>query len=253
MKKSLALIIFLFSYQASAIPWIEDAFMKNQIVVRLGYEALFQPAHLGRILSSVHTILIDFERHWESVRLFVTDIGYHWGVGDSVANQDFADDLRFGAQWQFQEFEVLFGAVRFWTKLPNTRDETFLGTDETDFTIVLIESWKISQRAALHINFGLAIVGAPELMQSQNDFAVGGIRFDWQPAPWLSLQAMIHGISGFKKNDDKLSAKIIGGYHVDNFALLLELQAPFSTNYIDYADPLDHTAWGGRLSGQLTF
>ena len=60
------------------------------------------------------------------------------------------------------------------TKLPNASDETGLGTDETDFFVALA----LSKRMGMHelrLNLGLAILGDPTLLASQEDLLTYGL------------------------------------------------------------------------------
>jgi hypothetical protein len=246
---------FLFlTSQAWGIAWVADAIPKEKTLIRLGYEALYQKDFPQRQFSSIHTIQVDLEKQWESVRLFVTNIGFHFGLKEKPdTNTHFADDARFGAQFQFKEVGNLHGGIRFWTKLPNTDDATGLGTDETDFWFMVIQSYQLTDAWSFHINGGLAIIGAPNLHQAQNDWAVGGLRIDWLVTPQIPVQVILHGFSGFRENDDKLSIKIRSGYQWLPFSLFFELQTPLVSNLQDYADPLDHTATGGMILAELNF
>lgn len=54
------------------------------------------------------------------------------------------------------------------TKLPNTSDESGLGTDETDFFVSLLLSKWVGQWT-IHVNGGMAILGNPDFKSRQKD------------------------------------------------------------------------------------
>ena len=258
MRRRIILVgLLIMFFSQSGFAWVFDAYPDDDILIRGGYEFLAQPNHNARVFKSIHTLQLDIEKHWSFVRLFVHNIGYQFGnpvVQGLLNNGRFWDDLRFGAQLQFQEFAIVTGGIRFWTKLPNTENETGLGTDEMDFWIVLIQSFHFSDIIGLHLNFGFGIVGSPVAMQTQNDFWAGGIRLDFGFIPGFPIRLLVHGFTGFKTDDDKLALKLTVGHCILNwFKIFLDFEAPLTTNYIDYADPLDHTAWGGKIYAELRF
>jgi hypothetical protein len=231
--------------------YVYDAFKGDVLILHTNVESLFQPSHNNRKFSSITTVGLGAEKIWEYSRLFVYSAGYHFGTADKArlpADVGYWDDLRFGGQLQFQEWGLLFGAIRFWTKLPNTRDETLLGTDLTDFYFIGIQSFGVPQTISAHLNLGLGIIGAPELLRSQNDYFVYGLRLDAGMFSPLLFGIGVHGFSGFKAHDDKLLLFFSTHFLISElFTLTLDLQAPLITDYNDYADPLDHTSLGGKL------
>jgi hypothetical protein len=64
--------------------------------------------------------------------------------------------------------------VRLATKLPNAGNESGLGSDTTDFSLVLLATWR-HPRWALSTNLGTAVVGDPSQLGVQHDPTIYGL------------------------------------------------------------------------------
>ncbi len=252
----------IYTSSVGAFDWVFDANPTSFVKIRGGYEFLHQRPHSFRRFKGIHTAQVDLELHWPFIRFFVTHIGYH--IGLEPEDKSASDDLRVGGQLQIQEWQNVRGAIRYWTKLPNTSDETFLGTDETDFLFVVIQSIYVADFLHIHVNAGLAIMGEarPRVLEEapfnltnssqQDDLFLVGIRIDGVFSGGM-ISALVHGFFGFRSFDDKIAAKLVGQLYIGALTIGVEGQLSLVSDRVDRFDPLDHTAIGGKVFIEIRF
>jgi hypothetical protein len=101
----------------------------------------------------------------------------------------------------FKESAYPAVGLRFGTKLPNANRDDRLGTDETDFFASLLFSKNI-ERAAVHLNAGLAILGDPRPAGGQDDVFTYGFAVVVPTNP-LELVVEINGQAFGQENNDR--------------------------------------------------
>ena len=149
----------------------------------------------------------DLEFEYEFLTVSNTDFTE---FAHDTANVDHDDsgagDLRIKLKVVPYEFDSHRLGFQFITKLPNAGQAEGLGTNETDFTgLVLFSSdWG---RFKTHLNAGMAMLGDPSRNGNQNDFFMWGVGGEYALTDSLTLMGEVegstaaeHGTTGFSEN-----------------------------------------------------
>ncbi|MBI4679520.1 MAG: hypothetical protein HY748_18255 [Elusimicrobia bacterium] len=120
-----------------------------------------------------------------------------WARGDDGAKRNDGGDIVLGTKWTALREKGLRPALGFrWAvKLPNTSEETGLGTDQTDVMADLILS-KTVGRVQLDGNLGLVVMGDPLHEVDQVDVLTGGLAASVLVGPGLAAVFEVEGASG---------------------------------------------------------
>ncbi|MBI5623872.1 MAG: hypothetical protein HY924_08850 [Elusimicrobia bacterium] len=134
-----------------------------------------------------------------------------WSRGDDGVQRNDGGDILLGTKWTALREQGLRPGLGFrWAvKLPNTSEETGLGTDQTDVMAGLIVS-KTLGRVQLDGNLGLAIMGDPTHEVDQVDVMTGGVAASVLVAPRLAAVAEVEGVGGKRNFDPRMSARLGG-------------------------------------------
>ncbi|MFA6317207.1 MAG: hypothetical protein WC943_07300, partial [Elusimicrobiota bacterium] len=136
------------------------------------------------------------------VELQVSAPAQVWSRADDGVRRNDGGDITLGTKWTALREKGLRPALglRWAVKLPNTSEETGLGTDQTDVMAGFILS-KTFGRLQLDGNLGLAVMGDPTGEVDQVDVLTGGIAASLLLTPRLAAVAEFEGMGGKRRFD----------------------------------------------------